>query len=213
MIAPPKAPAQDELGALIKEVRERQLRRRLLGAASIAIAAAIGLGGYAFVTGGKLDSVGQPPAQGGRATGPLCRASQLVATAALQGETGSMAGPAILTNSSGSACSLPSGRPRVRILWQGRVLPARENGEMDVSGETLEHVLAPRSKAAIFMAWSEWCGTPSEGAIIRPTFQLRWADGLSVNAPAQEMSPPRCDSPGAGTHSSTLAVGTPVTDR
>ena len=38
MIAPPKPPAHDELEALIKEARERQLRRRLLGAAGIAVA-------------------------------------------------------------------------------------------------------------------------------------------------------------------------------
>ncbi len=48
MIAPPKPPAQDELEALIKEARERQLQRRLLGAAAIAIGAAIALGIYAF---------------------------------------------------------------------------------------------------------------------------------------------------------------------
>jgi hypothetical protein len=48
MIAPPKPPSQDELEALIKEARARQLRRRLLGAAGIAIAAAVGLSVYAL---------------------------------------------------------------------------------------------------------------------------------------------------------------------
>jgi hypothetical protein len=47
MIAPPRPPSHDELEALIKEARARQLRRRLLGAASIATAAAAGLGIYA----------------------------------------------------------------------------------------------------------------------------------------------------------------------
>jgi hypothetical protein len=37
-LAPPK-PSHDELEALIKEARQRQLRRRLLGAAGVAIAA------------------------------------------------------------------------------------------------------------------------------------------------------------------------------
>ena len=43
MTAPPKPPPHDELEALIKEARARQLRRRLLGAAGIAVAAATGL--------------------------------------------------------------------------------------------------------------------------------------------------------------------------
>ncbi|MGZ4289651.1 MAG: DUF4232 domain-containing protein [Gaiellaceae bacterium] len=213
MIAPPKPPTHDELEALIKEARARQLRRRLLGAAAVAVAAAVGLSIYAFVSGGKLDNIAQTPAQGGRASGPLCRASQLVATAGLNGATGTMMGPATLTNTSGSACSLPSGRPRVRILLQGRVLPARETGEMDISGETPVRVLAPRSKAAIFMDWSNWCGKPSEGTIIRPTFQLSWADGLGVDAPNHAMTPPRCNSPGSGTSVSTIDVSTPVADR
>src|SRR5690348_16536294 len=51
MIAPPKPPSHDESEALIREARERQLRRRLLGAAGIAIAAAIGLGAYALAAG------------------------------------------------------------------------------------------------------------------------------------------------------------------
>src|SRR6266516_3218211 len=212
MLAPPKPPSHDELEALIKEARERQLRRRLLGAASIAVAAVIGLGAYAVVTGGRLDRVGQGPAKGGRATGPLCRASQLSATAGLIGATGTMLGPVTLTNTSVSACSLPSGRPRVRILWQGRVLPDRETGGMDVSGETPVRVLAPRSKAAIFMDWSNWCGKTSAGTIIRPTFQLRAADGLRVDSPSRAMTPPRCDSPGSGTRGSRIAVSRPRTD-
>jgi hypothetical protein len=51
MIAPPRPPSHDELEALIKEARERQLRRRLLGAAGVAVAAAIGLGAYALAAG------------------------------------------------------------------------------------------------------------------------------------------------------------------
>jgi hypothetical protein len=117
MIAPPRPPAHDELEALIKEARERQLRRRLLGAAAIAIASALGLSLYALLTSGTVDSV--TPANAGRATGPLCRASQLSATAGWQGATQSMLGGAAITNTSNVACSLPSGRPAVRIRWQG----------------------------------------------------------------------------------------------
>ena len=53
MIAPPRPPSHDELEALIKEARARQLRRRLLGAAGVAVATALGLGVHAATTGGS----------------------------------------------------------------------------------------------------------------------------------------------------------------
>jgi hypothetical protein len=91
MIAPPRPPSHDELEALIKEARARQLRRRLLGAAGVAIAAALGLSM-------------QPPAQGGRATGPPCRASQLAVSVFFQSATQSMIGGARVTNTGGATC-------------------------------------------------------------------------------------------------------------
>lgn len=51
--SPPRPPFQDELDALIREARERQLRRRLLGAAAIAILAAASLGIYAVFSEGS----------------------------------------------------------------------------------------------------------------------------------------------------------------
>src|ERR1700758_2425229 len=98
MIAPPKPPAHNELEALIKEARERQLRRRLLGAAGIARAAAVSLGVYAFVTGGKVDRITQEPTNAGPAGAPLCRPGQLSAFAGWQGATQSMLGGAGITN-------------------------------------------------------------------------------------------------------------------
>src|SRR5215467_7324874 len=111
MIAPPKPPSHDELEALIKEARARQLRRRLLGAAGIAIAAALGLSIYAFLTGGSPGNPSQPLVHGRRTTGPLCRASQISASAGLQGATESLAGGATITNTGGSSCSLTRLRP------------------------------------------------------------------------------------------------------
>src|SRR3954462_15978990 len=52
MIAPPRSPSPDEIEALIKEARERQLRRRLLAAAGSAVAGALGLGVYDVAIGG-----------------------------------------------------------------------------------------------------------------------------------------------------------------
>jgi hypothetical protein len=51
--SPPRPPSQDELDALIREARERQLRRRLLGAAAIVVTAAASLGIYAVFSEGS----------------------------------------------------------------------------------------------------------------------------------------------------------------
>ncbi len=208
MIAPPKPPSHDELEALIKEARERQLRRRLLGSAGVAIAAAIGLGAYALATGGGTGRLvdGSPNAP---VVAPRCRASQLSASARglNGGGFGTMDGPATLMNISDTACSLPSGRPRVRILWLGRIVPTREI--KDASEGPPLRVLAPHSRAAIFLSWGNWCGKPGEGTVsrIRPTFQLRFSDGLKVDAPGWVATPPGCISPGGG---SVIAVSRPV---
>lgn len=197
MIAPPRPPSDDDLQALIKEARERQLRRRLLGAAGVAFAAALGLSIYASVTG---SSSGRPSGSspGVRVGAPLCRSSQLAATAdGLNGGAfGTMNGPATLTNVSGASCTLPTGRPRVHILWRGRILPTREAAE--AADDPMPGVLTPHSKAFIALSWSNWCGDPSEGTVsrIRPTFLLRFAGGLQVSAPGWVATLPGCLSPG-----------------
>jgi hypothetical protein len=205
MIAPPRPPAHDELEALIKEARERQLRRRLLGAAGVAIAAAIGLSVYAL-----NDSHGGRTVLSDNASGagaPECRASQLSATAGLNGATGTMLGSAMLTNTSATPCSLPSTSPQVSIFWRGRQMPARQEGFSD-SGGIPVRVLAPGAAAFVHMGWAEWCGKPSAGTLIRPTFRLRFG-GLEVAARAHVMTPPRCDVPGT---EAAIRVGRPVRD-
>jgi len=72
MIAPPRPPSRDDLEALIEEARARQLRRRLLGAAGVAIAAALGLSVYALTIGGQPAA---STAQKGSSGVPFCCAS------------------------------------------------------------------------------------------------------------------------------------------
>ena len=204
MIAPPKPPSHDELEALTKEARARQLRRRLLGAAPVAIAAAIALATHAVV-GGRIHT---STTNGYPVGAPLCRTEQLVARGGLNGAVGTMLGPVTITNTSSTACSLPAGRPGVHILWHDRVLPARETDLSDPPGRAVR-LLGPHSTAAITMAWSNWCGKPSEGTVIRPTFQLRWADGLGVDASNVALTPPRC---GLRTTGSVIQVSVPETD-
>jgi hypothetical protein len=208
MIAPPKPPSHDELKALIKEAKEGQLRRRLLGAAGVAIAAAIGLSAYALTIGGSDQT--KLIGGSGNAGGPLCRSAQLAATAGLSGAVGTMDGVATLTNTSPTACSLPRTPPQIGIFWRGKQMRTRQR-PMSVSGVAPVHVLAPGAKAFVHVDWYDWCGKPSEGTLIRPTLQLRFS-GLEVAARAHVMTPPRCGTPGTGTRGSTILVSPPLRD-
>lgn len=194
MIAPPRSSSHDELELLIKEARARQLRRRLLGAAGVAIAAALGLSVYAIVGGGSIKDIAQPQARGGRVTGPLCQASQLSVSAGLQGATQSLAGGATLTNTGQGTCSLPRVRPLVRISLDGKTLRVRERPfPYRISpGRPVARVLMPHEHAAIFMQWWNWCG--KTGAA---TMTLRFGRGLTITAP-ERIGEPTCIGTGAG---------------
>jgi hypothetical protein len=195
MIAPPRPP-QDELEALIKEARERQLRRRLLGAAGIAIVSAIGLGVYAITIGG-----GSPtrPTDGSASGGPpLCRSAQLSGFAEFNGAAGSILGPVMISDRSPSACSLPSGRPVVRISSAGK------RPRIVESRQSLSPKLAPRLRrgamAEVFVQWFNWCGRP-------PTaITLVFGEGLRVTAHLTKTQPP-CGDPALP---SGLAVSRPL---
>jgi hypothetical protein len=190
MIAPPKPPDFDELELLIKEARERQLRRRLLGAASVAIAAAIGLSAYPYATGGSTDVV--EPTNAGSASGAVCRSSQLTATSYWNGATGTLLNFFAIANKSHSACSLPLGRPTVLLTWHRSVLPIEERTAAPGSlpGKPLRTIPAG-AKAAVYMQWSNWCGRPQARATT--TVTLRFSGGLRVAAPHVAGQPPCLD--------------------
>jgi hypothetical protein len=194
MIAPPKPPPSEELEALIKEARARQLRRRLLAAAGIAIAAALGLSVYAFLMGGSVGGV--TPASAGRASGPPCSAAQLSATAGWQGATQSMLGGATITNTSGAACSLPGGRPAAHISWQGRTLSIQERRPPKPFGPGRPlRVLEPGASTVVYLQWWNYCGARVD-LKLPPTVSLRFRDGLTVTATAsRQWGVPICNSP------------------
>ena len=191
MIAPPKLPSRDELELLIKEARERQMRRRLLGAAGVAIAAALGLSIHAWVTGGKVDSVAQPPARGSGPSAPLCQSSQLSASAGFQGATQTMLGGVTLQNVNATACSLPTRRPQMRIAWRGKQLPTQERKMTTGPTWPLARVLVPGAKADVFFQWLS-CGGSGPQAAVRPTFLLRFGHRLLVTAASKDVTPAFC---------------------
>jgi hypothetical protein len=197
----------EEFEALIRKAREQQMRRRVLVAASIAIAAAVSLSVYAFVGSGGLDGAAQKPANAGRTNASLCRASQLSATAGWQGATQSMLGGAGITNTSGSVCFLPAGRPAVRITWQGQALKAQERRPSPVfpPGKALR-VLEPSATATIYLQWWNYCG-PAVDIKVPPVVYLRFGNRLVVRAPGSEQwGVPYCNRP---KNSSTLFVSAP----
>jgi hypothetical protein len=190
MLAPPKPPP-DELELLIKEARERQLRRRLIGAAGVAIVAALGLGIYALVIGGGTRDTAR--SSRAPATAPLCRSSQLALSIGGQGSTQMVLGGAVMTNTGGQACALPLGRPVVRITWNGKPMRVREPVPRpgDVQSGKPAHLLAPGAKALVSMRFASWCGFQAPGV---PTFRFVFGHGLTLVASG--FGVPRCNAPG-----------------
>jgi hypothetical protein len=116
MIAPPRPPSHDELEALIKEARARQLRRRLLGVAGVAIAAALGLSIYAFVTGGAERTATASGGHPRTANGCGVAGGWRLRTDGLWPEpTGQHTVPLAVTRTGGQPCTL-DGYPRVVLL-------------------------------------------------------------------------------------------------
>ena len=182
MIVAPRPPSHDELEALIKEARERQLRRRLLVAASVAIAGAVGLAVYALTIGGQVAARPTAGATPGRTA--LCQPSQLTAASHWNGAAGTLINFFSIVSRSGSACSLPLGQPVVDLSRRGSPLSVQESQPKDgfgfAPGAKPVHVLAPGEKAAVYMQWSNWCGRPRSG--LATTVTVLFRDGLRVTA-------------------------------
>jgi Domain of unknown function (DUF4232) len=116
MMAPPKQPSHEEPEALIEEARARQLRRRLLGAAAVAIAAAVAFGAYALAEG--------PTQEAATASGSPARAATACGVAGgwrlrpdgLWSEpTGQHTVPLAVTRTGSQPCTL-DGYPTVVLL-------------------------------------------------------------------------------------------------
>ena len=189
MIAPPKPVSHDELEALIKEARARQLRRRLLGAAGVAVAAALGLTLYALTIGS-----GRPvgtTGHGALSGAAFCRSDQLSGSAGFQGATQTMLGSVTLRNTSDVACALPRRRPLVTISWHGRTVPTKERPMRTGPPWPQAQILAPDTTASVFFQW--WsCGGRGPRDAVRPAFLLRFGHGLTVTARSTDGTPPFC---------------------
>jgi hypothetical protein len=200
MIAPPKPPTHDELEALIKEARARQLRRRLLGAAAVAIVAALGLGLYAFLSASSPDSTtGNSPNRSANA--PLCRSTQLSAQADFNhagGQPGIFGGVMIYQKSS-SNCSLPRRTPVALISSVSRQVAIRQFANTpfmrSLNDRTTVPLIAHGAFAEVYLLWSNWCAKPATA------LTLRFAPNVQVTA--RPRTQPGCTHP---TYRSSLVV-------
>lgn len=193
MLAPPRPP-QDDPELLIKEARDRQVRRRLIGAAGLAIAAALGLAVYAITIGNGSFATNTPPR---RPVGiPFCRSDQISGSAGFQGATQTMLGGVRIENTSNALCSLPQRRPAVTISWRGKPVPTNERSMATGPPWPRARILAPGKTANVFFQW--WsCGGSGPKEAVRPTFRLRFGHGLTVTARSGDVTPPFCSGLGA----------------
>src|SRR5436305_1032897 len=117
MLAPPRPPSHDDAEALIKEARERQLRRRLLRAAGVVIAAALGLSAYAILSAGAQRPSTASGVRPSASTAPCGVAGgwRLKFGPLWSEPTGQHTAPIVVTRVGASACQL-SGYPAVALL-------------------------------------------------------------------------------------------------
>lgn len=182
MLAPPKPP-QNGPDALIKEARARRLRRRLLAAAGIAIGAAVGLSVYVLTIGGGYT---RPGADSAGAAPQACRASQLSASFGTGGAAGLALGGLVLDNTGSRSCSLPVGRPIVRIIFRDKPLPTQERpwDPSEQFGARADHILRPGEKAFFEIGWRGYCPNPSAApASPHATLSVQFRDDLRLAVP------------------------------
>jgi hypothetical protein len=181
-VAPPKPP-QDELEALIPEARARQLRRRLVAAACIAVAAALALSVYAISGGFKHQRSAGSQSAG---AAPACRSSQLSTSAGFTAAAGTTFNPVLMTNRSNQTCTLAVGVPNVQVLFRGETFSIRERPwtrGLGAFGTPAAHVLAPGAKDVVELSWLDFCPHPAaapQGGSM--TVVLRFPHGPRVTA-------------------------------
>ena len=190
MIAPPRPSSPDALKALIKEARERQQRRRLLGTAGIAIIAAAGLAIYALAGGGARDEVTSGPP---RSAAPICRSSQLSVAARWNGAAGNLFNFFTITNTGAGACSVPGGRPTVLLTRDGSQLKLEERVPSEAYPGQPVSSLPGGQQAVVHLDWKNWCGPQLTYAKTATVVTVQFAGGLSVTAPPSLEQPPCMD--------------------
>lgn len=190
MLAPPKPP-HEEPEALIPEARERQRRRRLLVAASVASVAGLVLLVHALFAGPGANGTSAGSAG---VSAPACRSSQLSFSAFSLGMgMNGLETQMRLTDTGSRACALPAGLPTATVTLNGKPLPARQRlmaPPYDLFGRRAERILEPGRKYYYVLVFGN-VGCHRDTAAYQPTGNataaLRFSDGLRLSA--QETTP------------------------
>lgn len=126
---------------------------------------------------------------------PACTAADLrPLPAMLQGATGSMLGPVWLRNTSARRCAI-GGRPDVRLVAGGRVLPTRERTLKPSDGALSVSTVAAGARVAAFVQWWNWCGAWPKGKFVRTLrLSLTLTTGVRVSTRVRT-GRARCDAP------------------
>jgi hypothetical protein len=209
MLAPPKPPPREHAPeALIPEARERQRRRRLVVATSVASVAGLVLLIQALFAGSgargsRSDAAGAPA--------PACRASQLSFSA--NGVGMGMNGIEVqwhMTDIGGHACALPAGLPIAAfILPGGKPIPITQApvppsydafGRHTNFGRRAGRILEPGRKYFSILFFSDLvpggsCTTPMSRSV---TVALRYSDGLLLSVPETPQEPNAPEMPCSG---------------
>jgi hypothetical protein len=171
MIAPPKPPSHDELEALVKEARAHQLRRRLLGAAAVAIGAALALGIHAVTIGGSKQA-GTASRGGPQAVAASCSAAagwRLRLDGLWSEPTEQNTAPLKLTRIGPQSCTL-HGYPRIVLLGaRGHKLdfPYSHHGDLVVAARPPRVVHVTGGGSAFFLLNKNSC-------VVRNSKLARW---------------------------------------
>lgn len=148
MITPTKLPSDDWLEALIREARARQLRRRMIGAAAMALAAAAALGLHSVFASGAHAATASD--HGGVPGIPACRDASLTAKEIpISNPTGLIRIGLQFTNTTSSSCSV-DGYPSIQFSDARGTMPFlfRHLGT--------PHALAVRSGKAVYSIFSKF---------------------------------------------------------
>jgi hypothetical protein len=142
-VAPPKPPTRNEPEDLIPEARARQWRRRLIGAALVALAAGVALSIYAVVSGGAPKGKHAGGSKLAVAALPRCRSAELRLTGPrFNGAyTGHEVDNFTFTNVSAHACVL-RGWPNVSLVLRNRVVSeTSKSGRIRNGAQQTGHLL------------------------------------------------------------------------
>jgi hypothetical protein len=154
--SPPRLPSQDELAALIREARERQLRRRLLGAVAIAVTAATCLGIYAVFSPGSS----RPTAGASARPASTCPLNALPLSLQPEGSATQAVFFLAIRNPQRLTCSITV--PVVlEITENGHRAPITDNPVRAMLHATLRRVKSTTWPASGAW-WANWCG-PRKG--------------------------------------------------